>query len=224
MADENQAGEAQDNTNASGEGDVGSVITDGVDNSDKAGNEQFLDGDKKQDGDNSDQSDDQGDDKKGEGEAGEVNYDEFKMPEGFEADKEALDNFTQFAKDRKYSQEDSQELVDMATNMITKERERGVTYWKEQSAQWAKDVGADPELGGINMPETKQRAQRAVQKLNDPELTKLLKDGFGNHPALVRALVKYDRATGEAKSVNGGEGAVKIEKSAADTLYPDQGK
>jgi hypothetical protein len=61
-----------------------------------------------------------------------------------------------------------------------------------------------------------------VQHLNDPKLFKFLDDGFGNHPSIVRALVKYDKLIGESKSAEGG--STLGEKTTAEVLYPSQGK
>ena len=214
MGDEEiQAGEAQGNTEASGEAEQSSTIATPA--AEETGEEAKG------------EPEAEGQEEKGEGteekepDATELDPEKFTMPENYgEVDKESLSEFAALAKEDGLSQERAQKYMDLATKAVLKEREGQAQYWKTSRDQWEKDVKADPEMGGNNFKETNVRAQRAVAKLNDPQLKAFLADGFGNHPSIVRALIKYDKATSDMKVVEG-DGPAPNGVSTAKTLYPD---
>jgi hypothetical protein len=222
MTDENQAADTQDNTNGEGgEAEGSSTIATGeAEGSDKeaAGEEEGSD----TSGQEEEGQEEEGQEEKEEkDEGGELDTEAFTLPENYgEVDKESIEEFAVLAKRDGLSQEKAQEYMDLATKAVIKEREGQLKYWKDSKNKWEADVKVDPELGGISFKETNARAQRAVRTLNDPQLTAFLADGFGNHPSIVRALVKYDKLTSSAPPVDG-EGPGPEKKSTAKTLFPD---
>ena len=240
--EETNAADTQGNTDGAGSDGAGSSISTvggdegtGADTGEKDLN--FLQGDKTDNQDNTDLDDkgQEGEKKEGEGEGekdkaktegedGVIEYEPFTVPESFgELDAENVEAFTALAREDKLPQAQAQKYVDLANKIVMQEREFGVKQWTDTTKGWKEEVENSPELGGEKMNETRIRSRRAVEFLNDPKLFKLLDEGFGNNPSIVRALTILDKLRSESKSA---EGASKIggEQSLADVLYPTQGQ
>jgi len=88
--------------------------------------------------------------------------------------------------------------------------------------EWRSQIKSDPELGGANLNETQNRANRALSKYGTPRLVEELKrSGYTNNPELVRLLARVDKATGEDTAPNGNGGKPEGSKlTDADKLYP----
>ena len=130
-----------------------------------------------------------GDDKSQAGD--EVKF-EFKPPEGIELDQASLDEFTAIVKDPKLSpSERAQKLADLA---VKREADRAAAFEKTTS-EWAQQLAADPELGKA---ENQAAARKIVETYGTPELEGLLNSTrIGNHPEVVRFVLKIAKAMGE---------------------------
>jgi len=157
-------------------------------------------------------------------------YGEFKVPEGQAIDEGQKQAFTTLAKDLNLTQDSAQKLVDYGAELVDKVVSDQKAQWDSVVDEWATQTKSDKELGGQNLTETQERAKRAFKDLFGAETEtgdqffKLVEDlGLGNHPVFLKGLVKYDRLTGEDKTEEGqpGQGS---ERSAAEVLYPNQGK
>lgn len=156
---------------------------------------------------------------------------EFKAPEGMELDPELTDEFSKVAKELELSQEKAQKLADFGPKILQKAAEKQVQQWTEIREGWVNDLKADKEFGGPKLNETVERAKRALNKFDggDGKLLKLLSapnkggTGFGDNDALIKFLARVDKATSEDSAIDGGDSG-KDNRSAADVLYPNQGK
>lgn len=150
--------------------------------------------------------------KPAESQAAEVVYD-FKVPEGVQLDTAMADEFKALAKDAKLPADTAQKVVDLA---IKREQARAEAFAK-QVDDWAKQVKADPELG---KEENLAAARSFVNTFGDDDLKSLLNStGMGNHPAVVRALLKASKAISEDKFIAGKSDAEPAKKDPAAVLY-----
>ncbi len=92
--------------------------------------------------------------------------------------------------------------------------------FETMATDWAKQVKADPEIGGKNWPTTDANMGRALDKFGSPELTDLLEQSrLGNHPAFVRVFNQIGAAMGEDfQFPRGNPKAEKLPREAV--LYP----
>lgn len=142
----------------------------------------------------------------------EVVYD-FKAPEGIELDAASLDEFKAIAKDLKLPKDAAQKVVDLAAK---REQARAEAFAK-QVEDWANTVKADPELGKA---ENLAAARKVVDAFGDDEIKSLLNStGMGNHPAVVRFMVKASKLISEDRIVTGKADAEPARKDPASILY-----
>ena len=91
----------------------------------------------------------------------------------------------------------------------------------DQTTPEGEDSKSDSEFGGDGFNENIAAAKSALDKFGTPELTKLMDDfGVGNHPEMIRFMVRVGRQTME--DVPGGGAPQGDSKSAVDVLYPTQ--
>lgn len=154
--------------------------------------------------------------KTGEGEtkpnADEVTF-KAEMPEGVELDQASLDEFTKIVKDQALSpSERAQKLIDLAAKRETDRAEA----FKQTVQGWADEVNADKELGSA---ENQAAARKVIEDFGTPEFKSLLNStGMGNHPEVVRFVVKLSKALGE-DAVLRSRGDAPATRDAASILY-----
>ena len=143
----------------------------------------------------------------------EVEY-KFDAPEGVAFDQGDLDKFTALAKEHKLPADVAKKVVDLAAQ---REIARADAFAK-QVETWGNEVKADPELG---KPENLAIAKKFIDTFGDDTLRDLLNTtGMGNHPAVVRMMLKGGRAISEDTFVSGrGNGNAPPAQSLADRLY-----
>lgn len=124
---------------------------------------------------------------------------EFTVPEGFELDKTLVDQFTPIAKEAKLDQPTAQKFVDMYAGIKKAENdahEKIRNDWKEATLK---------ELG-TNAPEQLANVAKVRERLLSKEFNDIIENsGLGNHPAVVRDLIKLGKAISEDVSVHGSD-------------------
>lgn len=147
-------------------------------------------------------------------------YEPFKLPEGFASDEKATAAFSEWAKKAGLTQENAQAAVDMYASLLKEQATAMQTEFTTMRQEWydesMKMLGKDPkaEIAFV---------MKARDGFFDKDAVDILRDsGLDNHPAIVRAFVKIGRAIADDTVVDGGKGGG--EKSAAEVLYPNQGK
>lgn len=139
---------------------------------------------------------------------------EFKAPEGMELDAASVDDFRAVAAELKLSPEAAQKVVDIA---IKREQARAEAFATQVQA-WGDEVRADKDIGGAKLDENLGVARKAIDQFGSPELKSLLDStGMGNHPEVVRMMVRIGRAISEDKIVRGNTSATP--KDHAALLY-----
>ena len=148
-------------------------------------------------------------------------YADFTLPEGTVLDEVALTEALGLFKEDGLSQEQSQKYVDLYSKMVQAGSQTQTDNFNQLMSDWRDQAKNDGEFGGDKFDENIKVAQAAVNAYGTSELKQLLEDhGVGNHPEMVRFMVRVGRTLGE--DVPGLTGAVT--SKAADRvsiLYPN---
>lgn len=134
-----------------------------------------------------------------------------------------MTKFAETAKALNLPQEAAQALVDKMAPVMAAQHAQQVETLK---AEWLTTTLADPEIGGANLEQSKAYAAKAMDQFATQDLKDIFNGtGFGNHPDVMRMMVKVGKAMSEDKVVLGGQtapaGGI---RSTADRLYPASSK
>lgn len=147
---------------------------------------------------------------------------DFKAPDGMTLDVEALGEFEGIAKELKLSQEDAQKVTDIGAKLAQKWEAKQADAIQQAAAEWAATATADKEYGGDKLPESLAVAKKALDAFGTPELRSLLEGSrLGNHPEVIRFMVRAGKAISEDRMVTGGAGPTATQ-TTAKALYPNQ--
>lgn len=156
-----------------------------------------------------------------------VEYTDFKLPEGVQADEQKMADFKATASEAGLSQDQAQKLVDLYSNAVKTATDASTQLWYDTQKQWQADVLKDPEIGGANFEPMKSTVAKAIDAVGGEDAAKI-RDAFnytgaGNHPDIIRFLYRLGKAIGEGGAVaSGSPTAVEAPKSFAEKLYPSQ--
>lgn len=140
---------------------------------------------------------------------------EFKTPEGVELDSGLADKFKAIASELKLPADGAQKVVDLYASVRQAEAEA----FAKQVSDWGEAVKADKEIGGDKLPENLAAARKVIDTFGSEDIKSLLDStGMGNHPEVVRLLVKVGKALSEDTFVRG-KPAPAVPKDAASVLY-----
>lgn len=147
-------------------------------------------------------------------------YEAFKLPEGAKLEGEELTGFEAFARNLNLTQEQAQQLVDRdhtsraaAQEALRGQHEGVVQQWKQLTTQ-------DAEIGGEQLNANLAIAAKALDTFGSPELRQYFDaTGLGNHPEVVKALVRIGKAISEDGHI-GTRGDSKPPADPAKRIYP----
>lgn len=150
-----------------------------------------------------------------------IEYKDFTLPEGLEADKESLDAFKNAAKELKLTQEQAQKFVDMQTSLTQKAAKAQTEAWQNMRKEWADAAKGDKEVGGEAFKGNIAVAKRALDKYATKEFREAIEaTGMGDHPELIRFLYRVGKTLKEDQIITkGNEPAGGV--SHAKTLFPN---
>lgn len=138
---------------------------------------------------------------------------DFKVPDGIEIDAAMADEFKAIAKELKLPPEHAQKAVDL---VVRREQARAEQF-AAQVQSWADEVKADPELG---KPENLAAARKFIDTFGDDKIKSLLNNtGMGNHPDVVRLILKASKGMSEDRFVAGKSNAEPSKRDPASVLY-----
>lgn len=127
-------------------------------------------------------------------------YEDFKLPEGFQVDQPVLEEAQALFKEAGLSQDQAQKLVDMWTGRQKAMQEGNAKAWTDLREGWVKEAKADKEFGGQKFDANLGKAKAALKAFGSPKLYEALEfSGMGDHPEVIRFLVKVGEAVGEDK-------------------------
>jgi len=149
------------------------------------------------------------------------------LPEGHKLEPEFIATYSEAARELNLPQKSAQKLLNKVLPDIVR---RGQEHQAKQSEAWAKETLAMPELNeGEGKEANLKLANETLAKFGDDGLHKLLTgpQGLGNHPALVRLLVKVGKATSADGFVGGdraGGGPPTDDAAIAQKLFKNSSK
>jgi len=152
------------------------------------------------------------------------------LPDGIEIAETDLTEFNTIAKELDLNQDQAQRLVDYQSQRTEAANEKQATALadaiRKQAEDWTNELKNDPDFGGDNLDKNVGLAVKVTNKFGSPELKAVLdSSGMGNNPELIKMFNKIGKAFAEDSldpdDMNSESGS---DKSAADVLYPNQGK
>lgn len=151
-------------------------------------------------------------------------YEDFTYAEGVILDPEVSADLKTLAKELDLPQEQAQKVADLGAKLATKWQADLQDSITKASELWATDTKADKEIGGEKLTESLGAAKLALDKFGTPELRTLLDtSNLGNHPEVIRLLVRAGKAISDDTFVGGGTARAEP-KTAAQALYPTNNK
>lgn len=145
---------------------------------------------------------------------------EFSAPEGREFDPKVIEAYSEAARELNLTNDAAQKLLDkVAPTLESRQQEQFETI----RAKWGDDAKTDKEFGGDKLTESLGVARKALDQFGTPELRTLLNEsGLGNHPEVIRFMVRAGNAISEDKFVGGR--APTGQRDAAAILYDQSTK
>lgn len=154
------------------------------------------------------------------------------MPEGVEFDQEGFEAVEPVLRDLNLDNDQAgklmsayaEKIVPMIQDRAAKQMDAAA---QELSANLARDLQADPEVGGAKLKEAQAYAAKGIAAaIPDAgaraQFSQFLNEsGLGNHPLLTRVLASAGRALSEASTPAAGAGGG--EKTAAEVFYGRKG-
>lgn len=140
---------------------------------------------------------------------------------------EAVKGIADYAKQHGLTQAQAQAQLDRESQVVSQVRQtvadEGLSKMVEQQESWLTTAKEDKEFGGADLPKNMELAKRVLTKYGTPEFSAILDDPkqgrFGNHPDLVRVLVRIGRAMSDDQLVISNVQGNTKPKSVADKLY-----
>ena len=143
-------------------------------------------------------------------------YEPFQAPDGVTLDATVMTQFEEAARELNLPQDKAQQFI---TKMAPVMAQQQAAQLEQLRTDWAAQSTGDKEFGGDKLPENLGYARKALDTFATPELKTILNEtGLGNHPELVRFMVRAGRAISEDNVVTGGAPA-SANRSAAEVLY-----
>jgi len=147
---------------------------------------------------------------------------DLKLPEGSLLGQDRLEKIASFAKERGFSNDVAQEILNRENALLVSYAEGQQVEAKKLSGTWMESSRTDKEFGGTEFGKNAELAKRVVQRYGSDELKKGLSEtGFGNHPELVRMLVRIGKTMSEDQLVMPGSQSAETKK-IEDVFYPQK--
>lgn len=145
------------------------------------------------------------------------------VPEGFNVDEPSMGKFLEIANELGLSKEGATKLVGLQAELAKQASEAGSKLWEDTQKQWQDQVRADQEIGGTKLEENLSHVAKLLDTFGSPEVRQAFDiTGAGNHPAVIKFLVKIGKELGEGGPISGSPSTAP--RDAASLLYPNQGQ
>lgn len=152
-------------------------------------------------------------------------YTKFTYPEGATENEGLLKEFVPVAKELKLTQEQAQKLVTLQSQYALKEHQAQEKAWTDLVAGWQKTAREDQEYGGAKFDENLKLASLPIKKFGSDKLVEALEvTGAGNHPEMIRFMVRVAKAMQEGTMVVDGKGGGEAPKDTARLIYTTMDK
>ena len=144
---------------------------------------------------------------------------DLKIPDGAEIDPAHVEKISSYAKEKGLTNEEAQGILSRDAELISSFKNGQREQLAKASSEWIESSKSDKEIGGEAFTRNVELAKRVIDRFGTDEFKKALDDtSLGNHPELVRLLVRIGKGMAEdqfipAGSQSGGK------RSAVDILY-----
>lgn len=152
---------------------------------------------------------------------------EIKAPEGMELDPQMVETFTPVFKKHGMTQEAAQELSDtlvpQITRLIENQQQAAVAEFNRMGEEWKSQTNKELSADGKDPKVEIAHAGKFLEKYGDAEARQVFNDTkVGNHPAIVRMIVKAGKAIANDSFPDSGKKGKSIETDAdrAAVLFP----
>lgn len=126
---------------------------------------------------------------------------EVKFPEGSQVSEPIVSEFKEVAGKFGLTQEAAQALVDLQVKANTEAGKQADEAWDKMRTDWVTEVKSDKDIGGQKFDGNIALARRAVAQFGGDKFKQFLNDfGVGDHPEMVRFMVKIGAAMAEDSS------------------------
>lgn len=147
-------------------------------------------------------------------------YEPFKLPDGVTIDPADSEALQAYAKEHNLSQESAQKLADLGAKQAQTFVSKLQEAQEARNTEWANASKADKEFGGDKLKENLAVAKTFLDAHGTPELRQFLDaSGLGNHPELIRLMVRAGKAISEDTAVQGGNPGTTGSVDIATALY-----
>ena len=133
---------------------------------------------------------------------------ELKLPEGSVISQAQVDSLSLVYKEKGLSNEQAQLALEQRSDAVAEFAKGQNTRYEETKSEWLEQCKSDKEFGGddAKLKESVSLANSVIKKYGNKELReKLDLTGLGNHPELMRMMVKIGREMGPDKIVVAGQ-------------------
>jgi len=143
----------------------------------------------------------------------------FVAPEGQEYDAVILASYSEVAKSLDLPQDKAQAMLEKMSPVIAARQSEQLAA---AQAGWLDSAKSDKEYGGDKLPQSLAVAQKAMEAFATPELKSLFEaTGLGNHPEIVRFMVRAGNAISEDKHISGRNSGAAPAQTMAQRMYPN---
>jgi hypothetical protein len=128
---------------------------------------------------------------------------DLKLDDGSLLDAAYVEQFSQFAKDKKLTQDQAQEFLQREAQALNSFVQKQQQEFEKVQAEWVNQIKNDSEIGGEKFNQSIELAHRALKQFaSDSFLKELETTGYGNHPELVRVFAKIGNMIKEDKMIS----------------------
>ena len=151
---------------------------------------------------------------------------QLKLPEGSPLKEADLTAVAEEAKALGLSQENAQKFLESRSKVVASLIEGQKQQLETAVAGWAESIKTDSEIAGKDGKDydaNVSRARLVIEKFGSPELKKALNEtGLGNHPELVRLMVRVGKGMKEDSFHDGKKTSQSVmdENAIASKFYP----
>lgn len=125
-------------------------------------------------------------------------YSDFSLPEGVELDEAMMGQAVELFKETGLPKEQAQKFIDLYASKVQEIAQNQIDTHSQLMEEWQTNAKNDKEFGGDKFEQSIGVAKQALKHFGTPELNELLEThGVGNHPEMIRLLVKVGKLTME---------------------------
>jgi hypothetical protein len=144
------------------------------------------------------------------------------LPMGTRLEQEALTDMASFASESGLSQDQAQQVLELASDTIDSFQEATEEKWKQQVNTWGSELRANSEYGGDKFPESVQLVKQAVLAFFPQGTMDMLnKTGHANNPMVFEGLLNIGKRIQEGSLVTGGTSPTGEDLDDATLLFGD---